>query len=1283
MFKRFLLFAALSIAGLNLSAQKSFVSVNHFTGTANFAVPLYNVQSGQCALPVELIYSTNGVKSLDLGAGAGRDWFLNAGGDIKRDLRGLPDDAQADLNGNTRLGWLYNNKGALINSFTIANDNNSSTCTDEASDLSYISSNFSDLNDTEPDIFYVNVPGLSCKLVFDGNHQIKTIPYKDLRVTYGTDINGAITSFTIINDKGLRYTFGDLEKSKKVTKGTLSNIKYFKNEYDQYRYGINFNSCWKLTKMTDPNGNVILLDYDQLDNVDLLKRTVTSVDSVNFNVGAPSNTFARLFQFTKTTTFVPRRLIAISYGHDLNVNLAITFDHTSYDYKVPLINSITGYGKKLLFNYTFGQLISSISWENSKRGYYFKYNKKTPDPTYLVPDSSNRQMDYWGYYNKASVADLNPKVYINAATAGYERYRNINPGAAAAYYGYTLPGAERVPNASAINNATLKEIGYPEGGSTTLTFEPNDYYDNTAGAVLQGSGVRIKQVVDYDGINTGNNVVKDFSYINPTTGQSSGKAISLPAFAFATPYTGGGSAQDQWNYSTVRSEYNLAEENNTVVYGYVRESQSGKGSTLYEFTSPATNWEIGTAVDWNPTVVNIARPDCNNYGFVENAVNTYPFPPNINYDFERGLIKKATNFNSSGNQVSEVAYSYIRTGTPVVVTGFKSEDNAGVKAYAKYNIYTSVSELTSQETSKTFDSSNLGTSQQMSTNIYYNSPLHKLPTLVEKVNSDGSINRNYTTYSKDIASVASSDPNVIALDSLKNLNINIPVETYTKLERNSINKTVGADLAKFGIFNPTGSKNLFLPSQTLQFTSIDGVTDFSPMSVASGSLAKDSRYVASRNSNAYDFSAFLLDYDDNNRNQATVLTDHISMQPVLTMANSGTSEIGFNDFNSETANCKFIKDNSSYTYTTNSRTGKSALTLPANESLSLNLKKNTNAGSYIFSIWVNTTSAGNITLQLTNTASQVSSYNLGITNSSGKWKYYELKVPVTNMSATFQAKFQSNIAAVIDDVLFYPEQAEVSTFAYDPVTFQKTARTSTNGVSEYYTYDGLGRIKYVLDQDQQIVLKDTYIAATYNADSVKISSVFKANFTSANQSNINGSSFVNFTAQNRSEINTEGIKYTWDFGDGTTTVTTTNAIQYHAFTRAGTYNVKLTASSPYYSTKDTTIAVTVKATLPIIYTQNTTTGHVTSLQLYQGGIMVYNFSESDLMAGQTIWQGDYSVKVYYSKSGPATKSIKFKPSDFAEAFCFSTTVASPLSFNADLKGSASLNLIVDTAVCLL
>ncbi|MND58206.1 PKD domain protein [compost metagenome] len=1283
---------------INAFGQRKEINVNYFTGAPNVTLPLYTITSGDAVIPVSLSYNTNGVKPTDLDGPIGLTWQLNAGGEISRELRGLPDDCKKDnaTTPNSRLGWLYNTNGTKINSFTIANDNSAATCPDETSDITYVNSNFSDLSDTEPDIFHVNAPGLSCQVVFDNNKTIRVSPYQDLSIVYATDASsGLITSFTITNDKGIKYEFSVVEPTTmKTSSSNPTGITYFKRKYDQFSSGITFNSSWKLKKITDLNGNYISLDYDYGGDLpgDSEDNSSTPVITI---LGGTGGATTKKIQYLINSSVLSKRVAYINCSDGITLIPKLTFSYTLFEntytpWRKPILNSVAGFGKTYYFSYADvggRRFLVDLKATNVATGdpaaYHFAYKSLVRSGgggsySLSLPDSTSKERDIWGYYNASGATNLTPQIYVNPSNGSYERYRTNQAVNNPSVYPYLLTGASRAVNPSVVDNGSLNKVSFPDGGTASFVYESNDYYDNTAAAVMQGGGIRIKQVIFSDSVNTANNIERNFSYINPSTLKSSGKPISVPVYAFTTPYTGTGTTQDQWNFSTVRSEENLSAEDNTIIYSHVKESRQGAGSTLYEFTNPATAWDQTAPPDWTLPIQNFARSSCVAAGFMKNDINTYPFLPNTNFDFERGLLKKITNYNETSQIVDFVNYSYQRINAPIVITGLKYESNIAGLSYGKYTSYVSSGQLLSQESRTVYDSQTLSQGQATSINYYYTGTSHKLLTQQQTINSDGTIQRSFIKYLKDYNVSTGSDPNVVAMRNLQQFNVNIPVERYFQVERSGVNKTVGAELTKFNTFNAQGVRTLNLPSQSLKFVSGDGIASFQPSTVASGVFSSDPNYTVTGNVLAYDFSGFPLSSDDNNKNIQSVLTDHDNFLPVASISNARYDEIAYNDFNSTIKDCGFVRQSGTNTLSTNSRTGQYALSLEALMSMiKTNVVKNSRAKNYIFSVWINSNTTGNITVSLTNTSSQTSTYTLPFINSTNTWKYYELKVPLTNMSASFTAQFQSSAAILIDDVFFYPETSEIATVAYDKTTNDKIAETNSNGVSKYYTYDSFGRLRFVYDQDKQITLKNTYVDAnSYNYFTKP--SIIHGGSAVANSS-------VVFTTSGYNTPISDGLTYTWNFGDGSAPVSTSSlSSPAHTYTLAGSYTVTLTANSPIYGSLSNTFVITITPQTIIVTYNNNTTGlkyALTRVEFYEGATLKYNFTDVQLATGQPILQGNYTVKVYFNKV-IGFKSIYVDPSTGDWCFPTSGAVTSPNTSTINLLNSSYLKFNSYASDCL-
>lgn len=746
------------------------LTVNSLTGAANVNIPIYSVSSGLVSLPISLSYSGSGIRPKDQEGSAGIGWQLNSGGQVSRMVRGLPDDVSKDNVGNQRLGWMssLDTAATKIGTFTI--QNNGSTCSYETADISYITTNFPFKDDTEPDIFYVNAPGLSCSVIWDRHsNSFKTINYQNVIVTF-TTVGGSgtnatnIASFTITNDKGIKYVFSSTEQVTETSKAPTSGVgPYFNRKYNQYLNGITYFDSWSLTSVTDPNGNGISLNYSNYP-------PSTGADSVAMYIGG-STSYS--LQYRTLRAVITPCVSSIATFNVNNSKTVLNFYwmtlNGSGQTRATVVDSISGCGRHFKFIYSPVVYASSGYKRSFLRSfndpgcstpvnYVFAYaGESVSAGTYytVLPDSASTKRDYWEYYsNSVSSTSRMPKVWISgnlAAEPPYAIYES-NTGAPDLYPYYTTNGNIRVADPSNVMTGSLNKIVYAQGGSTNIIYESNDYLDGPSGNLVQGGGVRVKQVIDSVGNGSTNNIIHNYTYLSPSTGLSSGKPASLPQFAFTIPYSGGATGNSLWNFNTVLSAYDFSGDDHTIMYQYVKVSQTGAGSTLYQYAIPGTAWDnsatptcsgCSTPV-WNPSISYIARNNCTStYGPISNTIWSYPFIPNPNFDTERGLPVKITSYNDGGTEVSEANYTYVRTNTPYCDTAFKVDNNPSgtlvTTVYNKYPIYFGANELTATVINKVFDSPTLLVSRSDTTTYTYAGSGHRLVTKIQASNSDKSV----------------------------------------------------------------------------------------------------------------------------------------------------------------------------------------------------------------------------------------------------------------------------------------------------------------------------------------------------------------------------------------------------------------------------------------------------------------------------------------------------------------------------------------------------------------
>lgn len=1278
-------------------SQLPDVNVSMLTGSPSINVPIYTMTKGQITVNVSLAYQTTGPRPLDIEGSAGMGWNLVAGGQVVRTVKGLPDDLIDNVHSPVLNGWMTSTGPASIASFTIANTGTSPSCTAQTSDINYINASLPYNQDTEPDDFFVNAPGLSCHLVYDRTSgKFKPVSYQDLLITYtttgGTGVEASlINSFTITNDKGTKYVFEAPESVYEYISASATP-QVLTTHYSQYINGVKYNQTWSLTKVLDPSGAGILFNYT-------LQPARKSTDAVNLYLNG-STTVTNIYNIKKTTG--QQRLTSMTttdITSDAHPGLFFNWRDLTASFVESggcILTGINGMGLDISCSYDAYQYTSStgLTWKQyltridgdtknstlSKVSYNFDY---VPNPgfTSLMPDSTTKEIDYWGYYVHNSNTTLLPKVRINPSDNSLPRYTNYTGSNASASYTFTTTnGADRSAATTNFAVGSLQKITNEQSGATTtIVYEPNSFVDVPSNQVMSGGGIRVKQVTEYDGINTANNMVRNYSYSATVGGITSGRPLSMPVFAFTAPYTGTATGQTYWNTATVLSETDLSDDDHSIYYEYVRLTKPGAGSTLFQNYIPGKYWDQSAspvcsscAVEWYPTINNIARIGCTTAMWgVKNDIYSYPFIPNPNYDFEQGLPKKVTFYDESNTVVRETSYSYQRYSTPSVITAFRADKNFSTAiAYNKYPVYFNAGELTTQIIDKAY---NAATPQVTTTNLTYASANHRLLTKKSVVNSDNSINNTYFSYAKDFPT-NSTNNNVKALYNLGLMNINCPVETYQQVVRSGATVTTGGGLTLFTPFT-TGSTTIYPAVTQLKFVSPVGLSSFTPFASTSGSPVYNSAYRAFENYGFYDVNGMPQTITNAQRKVKTTLMNHLFSKPVATFDNAAFNEIGFSDFDTD------VDYTPTYQFAVSpgaviSLNGHTGLCLNlTTETVSKTITRNAFTSNYYLSQWINPASGvtGNLTVKLNGTVAATIPFT-----GTGNWQYIEKKLSLSAQPSSVTISETTSQPLLLDDIIFYPDIAEVATVSYDLNGYQNSA-TNTNGISAYNANDQYGRVTYKYDQDRNIIQKNTYFRSGSGNSS----------YISVVGAGENSEPVVSYpTSFNTGDFDTNGT-ISWNFGDNVTANTTTGITVLHTYAAVGDYNVTAVVNSPYFgiSTLTAAVHVTVKTTplIPVNYT-NTTTGEADITQMtftstVNGGPS-YSFTNSQLISGAQVQQGSYNITVTLSGAkhntlpgGPGYNSVTLNTA------CSDWVSTNVYSFSRDFSTASSVNISVSPSAC--
>lgn len=247
------------------------IPVGNYTGTAEIAIPLYEVKYKELSVPIGVSYHASGMKPELFPGPVGLGWTLMAGGAISRVIKGYPDMGDYPSDG----------KPALV------------VCQRAASDWDNVEklkgylmhTALAFVNDNEPDEYYFNINGQTGKFYADhtDTFRIQSLQGHSFRITMkyegtkrvrfvrlpqvsrlwnapssgGLDylypysnvigLKNVLTGFTMIDEKGVAYNFGGSEKSIEFSRPGLGEYTDFPESYITP-------TSWFLTSIESPNG---------------------------------------------------------------------------------------------------------------------------------------------------------------------------------------------------------------------------------------------------------------------------------------------------------------------------------------------------------------------------------------------------------------------------------------------------------------------------------------------------------------------------------------------------------------------------------------------------------------------------------------------------------------------------------------------------------------------------------------------------------------------------------------------------------------------------------------------------------------------------------------------------------------------------------------------------------------------------------------------------------------------------------------------------------------------
>ena len=539
------------------------IPVSHYTGTASINIPLYTISAGGVQVPVTLGYQASGIKVKDMETWVGLGWRLSTGGRISRMVRG----AQADEEGYSRVSGTPD--GEQANNLSSWNTDK----IDERNDAEF---------DSEPDLFFFEIPGKSGQFVADYNGNVHLIPYQGIQVRWNRTPYSS--TFTVTDESGNRYYFNEVETTASENLDDREDVK-------------DWITSWNLSRIVTSQNDTIRYYYTSNTPIVDVSTSHTIIDSASWDVGTgwSIETVEEKTNSRRVTNY-PRYLQRIEWnGGKLEF---ITEENTNN--KPPRLAEVKLYAgnrylKSTVLSYgTFDNGSTKLSSIDEKNGEttehvcHFEYNT-----AYRLPSRYSLDYDHWGYFNGTG-----------SSKGGYIPTYEI--------HGHVVEGADRSPKFPQTAADMLTDIVYKGGGRKKFEYEANVAADGYFGEkTIIGGGVRIKRIIE--ALNGKENVT-EYRYVK-STGESSGEIFKGTILYTSTDF------KEQTvgrpiGYAVYENSQNLIFDFNgvPVVYSEVKEIKPNGSYTVNRYTSFLNGQRDSAAVLYFPNSYGPGDPKTFDFG---------------------------------------------------------------------------------------------------------------------------------------------------------------------------------------------------------------------------------------------------------------------------------------------------------------------------------------------------------------------------------------------------------------------------------------------------------------------------------------------------------------------------------------------------------------------------------------------------------------------------------------------------------------------------------------------
>lgn len=1054
------------------------IPVSNYTGIASVSLPLFSLKAGKYELPVSLDYHASGIKVNELGSNVGMGWSLNAGGNISRQVMGHSKDEKLSL-------------GFLANCIEV-----SQMPTTQTQGYPYPGYAQNGLKDGQPDRFSFNFAGKSGNFVLDCNSQAVLDTYSKVKIVLKSRTADDITSWEITDEDGTRYLFNQYETS--LTEATyvypqICGTPIPSNAGNPITGFVN--TSWYLTQITTPRGELINFLYEdyRLEYSLFADETAWNFDpqgTGGSNYCGITMTHQKYVVFGKRLASITAPSTgqkveftkgAIRYDMPSNLTIEPTFRYADYSVASVRLKNTDGTNQQYDLSYAYqnntASLLPASNVSTYNAGYRLMLSSiklsgdgiQAPPYTFTYfsgfgfPPRISFAVDEMGFYNG-----------MNSNTTSIKSKWNLGPWAGAPKC--TTCDSEAIcDNRYDFSKAiigTLKEIRYPTGGVTKLTYE----FSGTEASEVRA--IRIQKLEN-----------TDRDEVTETTEYSYPQERGLYNFNIGTT-------------SSVQKPL----DNVPNGCRYIRiDNKHSKSKFVYDFTTRGhvvypVVVERKTHIDANNLEKSNGRTEYT-YSFAEDDY----FPTSgevgiIDYSWKRGWPRNTKYFDADGILQKEIIMSYKNSendATPASVVAGKSVfaviafnscglsceiPSAGCISLTKFARRSNYYYMDQQR--EIFYNPDQTVLQENVSNFEY-SPNHLQLIRQSVIQSDGQEKKVEYRYASDILGAAcqtSSDVNVLGLKEMVAQNwIQNAVETTAIKNgvlvdsRLSTYRVVGTRIqpdAEYSIASYPVSDASF----------VRAVVSGASGTGCSSTFVKDGRYEKNIQYEGYDDVGNIRGYVKRGGMPTGRQYGYSNAVPVAEAVNARYSEIFYDGFEGNTL---WSTTAGSVLRTSHAgNTGDKCVALQVSPSIprSTYVKSffpPTEAGkTYTLRAWVKGKGLYFRIIHWLGASNSLSYVSPKTTQEDWHWHTWNVTIPNGGgpaMEINLMLDYAADASAIcyVDEVKVRPPHARMVTYTYNSF-FQITAKKDDNAIGEYYEYDGIGRIIAIRNEKREIIRTFTY-----------------------------------------------------------------------------------------------------------------------------------------------------------------------------------------------------------------